>query len=188
MDENLWMYVLGAAVITPLVPALKRRLELSRAKHRSLSGHSRMAKRIAKMIPFYAYGEDRFFNSDGAPPEVAERRRAGLKRLGDTLRERAPKSIAMTAEAQVGVSDMQFTSSYRVPYQYSGLLRQYVKTGSFTPATLSIPAPTRTRAVMLPSETFCLKFPAAYSACVNEKKAEDESAAIPDFVSAIDLA
>ena len=29
MDENLWMYVLGAAVVTPLVPALKRRLELS---------------------------------------------------------------------------------------------------------------------------------------------------------------
>lgn len=138
MDENLWMYVLGAAIVTPLVPALKRRLELSRAKHRSLSGHSRMAKRISKMIPFYAYGEDRFFNSDGAPPEVAERRRAGLKRLGDTLRERAPKSIAMTAEAQVGVSDMQFTSSYRVPYQYSGLLRQYVKTGSFVESSSGV--------------------------------------------------
>ena len=138
MDENLWMYVLGAAVVTPLVPALKRRLELSRAKHRSLSGHSRMAKRISKLIPFYAYGEDRFFNSDGAPLEVAERRRAGLKRLGDTLRERAPKSIAMTAEAQVGVSDMQFTSSYRVPYQYSGLLRQYVKTGSFVESSSGV--------------------------------------------------
>jgi len=138
MDENLWMYVLGAAVVTPLVPALKRRLELSRAKHRSLSGHSRMAKRISKLIPFYAYGEDRFFNSDGAPLEVAERRRAGLKRLGDTLRERAPKSIAMTAEAQVGVSDMQFTSTYRVPYQYSGLLRQYVKTGSFVESSSGV--------------------------------------------------
>jgi glutamate-1-semialdehyde 2,1-aminomutase len=97
-----------------------------------------MAKRVSKLIPFYAYGEDRFFNSDGAPPEIAERRRAGLKRLGDTLRERAPKSIAMTAEAQVGVSDMQFTSTYRVPYQYSGLLRQYVKTGSFVESSSGV--------------------------------------------------
>jgi len=138
MEETLWIYALGAAAFASSLPALKRRLELSRAKHRSLNGHSRMAKRVSKLIPFYAYGEDRFFNSDGAPPEIAERRRAGLKRLGDTLRERAPKSIAMTAEAQVGVSDMQFTSTYRVPYQYSGLLRQYVKTGSFVESSSGV--------------------------------------------------
>ena len=138
MEETLWIYALGAAAFASSLPALKRRLELSRAKHRSLNGHSRMAKRVAKLIPFYAYGEDRFFNSDGAPPEIAERRRGGLKRLGDTLRERAPKSIAMTAEAQVGVSDMQFTSTYRVPYQYSGLLRQYVKTGSFVESSSGV--------------------------------------------------
>ena len=138
MDENLWMYALGAAALAPLLPALKRRFELSQAKHRSLAGHSRMAKRVARLVPFYAYGEDRFFNSDGAPQDVAERRRAGLKRLGDTLRERAPKSIAMTAEAQVGVSDMQFTSSYRVPYQYAGLLREYVKTGSFVASSAGV--------------------------------------------------
>jgi glutamate-1-semialdehyde 2,1-aminomutase len=138
MEETLLMYALGAAAVATSLPALKRRLELSRAKHRSLNGHSRMAKRIAKLIPFYAYGEDRFFNSDGAPPEVAERRRAGLKRLGDTLRERAPKSIALTAETQAGVSDMQFTSAYRVPYQYSGLLREYIKTGSFVESSSGV--------------------------------------------------
>ncbi|MBX9793126.1 MAG: aminotransferase class III-fold pyridoxal phosphate-dependent enzyme, partial [Burkholderiaceae bacterium] len=131
MDEALWMYALGAVLLTPWLPAAKRRLDLSRAKHRSLAGHSRMAKRVAKLVPFYAYGEDRFFSSDDAPAEIAERRRAALLRLGQTLRERAPKSIALTAETQVGVSDMQFTSAYRVPYQYAGLLREHVKTGSF---------------------------------------------------------
>ena len=131
MDETLWMYALGAVLLTPWLPAAKRRLELSRAKHRSLAGHSRMAKRVAKLVPFYAYGEDRFFSSDDAPAEIAERRRAALLRLGQTLRERAPKSIALTAETAVGVSDMQFTSAYRVPYQYAGLLREHVKTGSF---------------------------------------------------------
>ena len=138
MDENLWMYALGAAALARLLPALKRRFELSQAKHRSLAGHSRMAKRVARLIPFYAFGEDRFFNSDGAAQDVAERRRAGLKRLGDTLRERAPRSIAMTAEAQTGVSDMQFTGSYRVPYQYAGLLREYVKTGSFVTSSSGV--------------------------------------------------
>ena len=88
------------------LPAAKRRLELSRAKHRSLAGHSRMAKRVAKLIPFYAYGDDRFFSSDDAPAEIADRRRAALLRLGQALRERAPKSLALTAETQVGVSDM----------------------------------------------------------------------------------
>ncbi len=131
MDETLWMYALAAVLLTPWLPAAKRRLELSRAKHRSLAGHSRMAKRVAKLVPFYAYGEDRFFSSDDAPAEIADRRRAALQRLGQTLRERAPKSIALTAETQDGVSDMQFTSAYRVPYQYAGLLREHVKTGSF---------------------------------------------------------
>jgi glutamate-1-semialdehyde 2,1-aminomutase len=131
MDETLWMYALAAVLLTPWLPAAKRRLELSRAKHRSLAGHSRMAKRVAKLVPFYAYGEDRFFSSDDAPAEIADRRRAALQRLGQTLRERAPKSIALTAETQDGVSDMQFTSAYRVPYQYTGLLREHVKTGSF---------------------------------------------------------
>jgi len=131
MNETYWMVAMGAAAASPWIPTLKRRIELSRAKHRSLAGHSKMAKRVAKLVPFYAYGEDRFFSSDGAPADVADRRRAGLMRLGETLRQRAPKSIAMTAEAQVGISDLQFTSSYRVPYQYSGYLRQHIKTGSF---------------------------------------------------------
>ncbi len=131
MDDTLWMVALAAVLLTPWLPTAKRRLELSRAKHRSLAGHSRMAKRVAKLIPFYAYGDDRFFSSDDAPAEIADRRRAALQRLGQTLRERAPKSIALTIETQVGVSDMQFTSAYRVPYQYAGLLREHVKTGSF---------------------------------------------------------
>ena len=131
MDDTLWMYALAAVLLTPWLPTAKRRLELSRAKHRSLAGHSRMAKRVAKLVPFYAYGDDRFFSSDDAPAEIADRRRAALQRLGQTLRERAPKSIALTIETQVGVSDMQFTSAYRVPYQYAGLLREHVKTGSF---------------------------------------------------------
>ena len=63
------MAMVGAAVgaAALLLPRVKRRLELSRAKHRSLTGHSKMAKRFAALIPGYAYGAEEFFNADGAP-------------------------------------------------------------------------------------------------------------------------
>ena len=54
---------LGAAALATSVLTLGRRLELSRAKHRSLAGHARMARRLAGFVPFYEYDEDRFFGS-----------------------------------------------------------------------------------------------------------------------------
>ena len=45
------------ALATSLVK-LKTRLELSRAKHRSLAGHARMSRRVAALVPFYEYDED----------------------------------------------------------------------------------------------------------------------------------
>ena len=40
---------------------------LSKAKHQSLTGHARMARRVASLLPFYEYDEARFFRSDDAP-------------------------------------------------------------------------------------------------------------------------
>ena len=31
---------------------------------------------LARLLPFYEYGEERFFCSDGAPADIADRRRA----------------------------------------------------------------------------------------------------------------
>ncbi len=73
--QTLALITLGAALSLAL-PRLHRRLQLSRAKHRSLAGHSRMAKRVAGLLPGYAYDEVRFFGADGAPPELQARRRA----------------------------------------------------------------------------------------------------------------
>ena len=119
------------AALAVMAPRAKRRLELSRAKHASLTGHSKMAKRVAGLLPGYAYDEARFFGSDGAPDEFQRRRRAGFERLAALYTERFPKSAALTAQASTGISDLQFTGSYRVPYQYSPYLRQHLKTGSF---------------------------------------------------------
>jgi glutamate-1-semialdehyde 2,1-aminomutase len=79
---------LGAAALTTSLVGLRRRLQLSRGKHWSLTGHARMARRAASLVPFYDYDEDRFFCSDDAPAEVAARRRAGFMRLSALYRTR----------------------------------------------------------------------------------------------------
>ena len=56
----VFSYVLPAGALALALPGIKRRIELSRAKHRSLAGHSRMAKRLARWLPGYAYDEARF--------------------------------------------------------------------------------------------------------------------------------
>ena len=69
-------------------PRLSQRLALSRAKHPSLAGHSRIARRVASLVPGYVYDEARFFGSDGAPPEIVARRREGFMRLAGQLNSR----------------------------------------------------------------------------------------------------
>ena len=135
MDETLAFWALGGAAFAATLPRLIRRLELSRAKHPSLTGHSRMAKRVASWLPGYAYGEERFFSSDGAPAEVAAQRRHALQQLGETLVSRCPRTLALTASAREGLPDLQFTGAYRVPFQYSPLLRQHVQVGAFMEAS-----------------------------------------------------
>jgi len=46
--SSTWM---GLAALLAVSPKIKQRIELSRAKHRSLAGHSRMAKRLAANYP-----------------------------------------------------------------------------------------------------------------------------------------
>ncbi|WP_315799582.1 aminotransferase class III-fold pyridoxal phosphate-dependent enzyme [Bradyrhizobium sp. SZCCHNR1002] len=121
----------GAAVTAAVAPKVKARIELSRAKHRSLAGHSKMSRRISKLIPRYEFDIDEFFRSDGAPPDVATRRQDGFFRLGALFQEKFAKSRALTAEAASRISDLQFTQAYRVPFQYSKLVKEQLGAGSF---------------------------------------------------------
>lgn len=135
MEETFALSAVALGLLAWTLPAAHRRLQLSRAKHRSLAGHARIAKRIASLIPGYAYDEARFFGSDGAPDDVQARRRAAFRRLADDFAQRWPLSAAATAEAREGLSDLQFTGSYRVPFQYSPYLREHLKLGSFLRAS-----------------------------------------------------
>ncbi|MEN9886507.1 MAG: hypothetical protein RL758_1085 [Pseudomonadota bacterium] len=117
----------AAALWTPL----RQRLRLSRAKHRSLAGHSRMAKRVARLVPNYAYEEARFFEADGADAFVAAQRRQGLLQLGHRLRARSPRTLALTTQVRDGLPDLQFTGRYRVPFQFSPVVRAHLPLGAF---------------------------------------------------------
>jgi glutamate-1-semialdehyde 2,1-aminomutase len=125
------LYALAAAALPVLLYKLHRRLQLSRAKHRSLTGHSRMALRFASLVPFYDYAESRFFATDGAPANIAAARRAGFMRLSALFARRFEKTAALTADMAGGVSDLQFTARYRVPFQFSAYVRRHMKAGSF---------------------------------------------------------
>src|SRR5262245_27517349 len=121
----------GAAALAASVKKLTTRLQLSKAKHWSLSGHARLARRMAALVPFYAYDESQFFRADDAPEEVAARRHAGFMRLAEQYRTRFAETLRRTGEVADGLSDLQFTEAYRVPFQFSRLVRQHLRAGAF---------------------------------------------------------
>jgi len=132
------LYALGVAGLIASLAKLKTRLELSKAKHWSLSGHARMARRIASHIPLYEYDETHFFRSDAPPDEIAARRRAGFLRLSKLYHDRFPETLRLTAKVKDGISDLQFTEAYRVPFQFNGFVRQHLPVGAFVQSSCGV--------------------------------------------------
>ena len=94
-------------------------------------GIRRCRAAMARLIPFYDFGIDAFFDSDGAPPEIDRRRMEAFFRLAQDCKTRFAKSRQMTAEVANGISDLQFVETYRVPFQYSRLVREHLGAGAF---------------------------------------------------------
>ncbi len=128
----------GAFASAASFPRLRQRLELSRAKHPSLRGHAKMSRQLAKWIPYWEYDESQFFSSDDAPAEVVRRRREGFRKLEELYAQRFVQTAQLSAEAASGISDLQFTSAYRVPFQYSRYVRERLKSGSFLQASSGV--------------------------------------------------
>jgi glutamate-1-semialdehyde 2,1-aminomutase len=135
---TLALYALGAAALAVALAKLKARLELSKAKHPSLAGHSRLSRRIAALVPFYEYDEAGFFRSDSPPDDIAARRRAGFTRLSEFYRARYAQSARLTADVKDAISDLQFTDAYRVPFQYSRFAREHLSAGAFVQSSCGV--------------------------------------------------
>ncbi len=124
------LYAAAAAMVIALLMKLRRRLELSAAKYRSIEGHARMSRRLARLMPFYEYSQNQFFRTDNAPPEVEARRRQAFDSLAGCIGNGFQKPFK-PRETPRGISDLQFISRYRVPFQFSRMVRDRLTSGSF---------------------------------------------------------
>ena len=113
-----------------LLRKIQVRLRLSLAKHPSLAGHSKMARRIAKIIPAYQIDSDKIFSTDNAPENIIQKRQTGFFRLAQHFSETMPNTLEAGSDLAEGISDVDFTRSYRVPFQFSHFVKKHIKLGS----------------------------------------------------------
>ena len=139
MDGLLSWYALGAgALAAASLPRLVRRVALSRAKHRSLAGHPRIALRLARLLPAYGLAGDAYFGADGAPAALVERRRQALARMSESWRTRFARTLDLTSQVREGLSDLQFTGRYRVPFPFRELTAGQLPVGAFVASSSGV--------------------------------------------------
>ena len=134
----LLLSALAAAVLLMVVTRLRNRVELSLAKHRSLAGHPRIAKRISALFRSYSYDEVNAFGLDGATPSVVEDRKRAFGALVTQYGLRFSKGRQASLEVVSGLSDLQFVNAYRMPFQFRQLAAEQLKLGSFVNSSAGV--------------------------------------------------
>ena len=130
MISSITTYALSLAAALVACRWIIDRLRLSRAKHPSLRGHSRLARKVARLVRFYEFGPRDFFRCDGPPEEVAGSREQGFERLGARLRGRSPRTVEAGEALESSVSDAFFTDTYRVPFQFRNYVKRHLRVGA----------------------------------------------------------
>lgn len=130
MEEAIVAYLLLAIVSVVLLHKLRVRLRLSLAKHPSVRGHARWSRRLVRLVAYYEFDDYHYFCSDGAPPPIAGKRRAALNQLKAAATAKSPKTLAFAESLQDSISDVNFTSAYRVPFPYRAQLGKALRLGS----------------------------------------------------------
>ncbi len=135
MDAILALYTLGAVASAVSISKLRSRLALSCAKHPSLARAlaSRATTRLAR--PFLRIRRSRVLRLRRC---ARGNRRPSPQRIhapvGESFANVTRATARLTAEVEEGISDLQFTSAYRVPFQSSAWC-----------ASISTPAPSCAR-------------------------------------------
>ena len=112
--QTLGLYGVGGGGLLYGLSRLKTRLELSLAKHKSLAGHPRMARRVAAQLHSYSYTEQQMFGVDGAPDTVIHNRRTAFNLLADQFRTRR--------RGVCGASGRNFAACARLPQRSAARL------------------------------------------------------------------
>ncbi|MEI8170851.1 MAG: aminotransferase class III-fold pyridoxal phosphate-dependent enzyme [Rhodoferax sp.] len=136
--NSLLLIGAGSIALVGAARKIKNRAELSLAKHRSLAGHPRIAKRIAAQLPTYSYSAEEAFGLDGAVPSVVAGRQRAFASLVTQFSTRYARSREAGSEVAGGLSDLQFISAYRIPFQFRQLASEGLKIGSFAKASSGV--------------------------------------------------
>ena len=139
MNNQYWAYLLLAIICILLLKKVHTRLRLSFAKHPSLRGHAKMSRRMAKILWYFEYDETHFFTSDQAPKNIVNKRKEGFNSLEQFLSNQMAKTIAFSNSLESSVSDVHFTSAYKVPFPY----RQHLSKAFKLLSLIHISEPTR---------------------------------------------
>ena len=59
-------------------------------------------------------------------------------RLAAALAAQSPRNAALTASVVDAISDLEFTSRYRIPFQFSRFVREHMKIGAFVESTSGV--------------------------------------------------
>lgn len=130
MNKDLYLVLFILVISLIFFRKIYVRLQLSRAKHPSIRGHSKWSRRIASWIRTFEYDANQFFCSDGAPDSIAQDRQHGLENLRQSVVNQSPETIAFSASLEDSVSDVRFTAAYRVPFPYRSYLSKEFRLGS----------------------------------------------------------
>lgn len=121
--SNIWDWLgwgLALLALLWLGWQLLWRLQLSMAKQPGAAGHAKMARLLSRWVPMYQLEGEHFFGVDQPRLDVQKRREEGFQRLATQLNA-LHKAGGATQQAQAVrelVSDAEFVSLYRVPFQY----------------------------------------------------------------------
>lgn len=130
MNEQWIFYLLSAPLALIIIRKAAVRLQLSKAKHKSMRGHSKWSRRIASWIKFFDYSSKQYFCVDGAPSNIAEKRANAFNDLIKKVKGQSAKTLTQYKALSNDISDVQFTSLYRVPFPFRTHLPDVFKLGS----------------------------------------------------------
>jgi glutamate-1-semialdehyde 2,1-aminomutase len=73
-----------------------------------------------------------------APESVGHIRREGLERLRREVRQSSPTTVRMNESLQEDISDVRFTTAYRVPFPYRNQVARELRCGSIVDQTCGV--------------------------------------------------
>lgn len=138
MGNSIVIYLIVSLIVFFIGRKAFIRLQLSKAKHRSISGHSKWSRRIAALVPYFEYDQEHFFACDGAPNDIVDKRKQGVHDLDKINNSQNNRSTQFVESLEDSISDVQFTTAYRVPFPFRKQLSKALRLGTIVEETKGV--------------------------------------------------